>query len=269
MAISNRRTDVARTCVPHMVARVEACHVCDAPYPHFYLQDFFPGEIYARILEQLPETSLYSREAEYRHTDKTGTPNRFSLELLQSHLEPLSARARELWLGIRDAMGSPVLKQAVFRKLSGGLALRLGIPPREAAETPGYPRPILMRELAGYRIKPHPDTRRKVITFQVALPADDHQVDLGTSLFKLSLNPLSLRNEFPGFQRVGRYPFLPNSVFAFSVLNNLRLRSWHGRETLPPGSGVRNSLLSVYYGAPEDANAEIVAEQYATRRQAA
>lgn len=268
MAIFSRR-DVVQHCVQHMVRSVETCQTCDDPYPHFYIENFFPAEIYGRILELLPETSLYGHEAEYRHFDKNGQPNRFNLELASENVAQLSAPAREFWLGIRDAMGSPLLKQAVFRQLARGLAIRFGIAPEEAAQAPGYPRPILMRELAGYRIKPHPDTRRKVVTFQVALPADESQVDLGTSLFQLSLSPLTLRDEFPGFRRVGRYPFLPNSAFAFAVINGLRLRSWHGRETLPEGCGIRNSLLSVYYGAPEDANAEIIAEQYQPLRRAA
>jgi hypothetical protein len=52
------------------------------------------------------------------------------------------------------------------------------------------------------------------------------------------------------FQKVKQFPFLPNSGYAFAVSNSLSRKSWHGRESIPPGSGVRNSLLNIFFATP-------------------
>ena len=49
-----------------------------------------------------------------------------------------------------------------------------------------------------------------------------------------------------------QFAFRPNSGYAFVVNNTLWKRSWHGRERLPEGAGVRNTLLNTFYSEPRD-----------------
>jgi hypothetical protein len=125
-----------------------------------------------------------------------------------------------------------------------------------------YPLPELFRETAGYVIKPHPDTRRKVVTMQIALPPDASQRDLGTEFYRRSWNPLALLREPRSFETVKRAPFLPNVAYAFVVINSLWLKSWHGRTTLRAGIGVRNTILNIWYADAKDANPDLVAQYY-------
>jgi hypothetical protein len=185
--------------------------------------------------------------------------NRGKFALSNTNLDHLLGRQRSLWLAVRDALASPQFKAAVFERLAGGLAYRFGISPEKAAATPGYPLPELFRETKGYTIKPHPDTRRKVVTMQIALPEDDHQRDIGTEFYRRSWNPLAMLREPRGFEVVKRAPFLPNMAYAFVVINSLRLKSWHGRTRLPGGLGARNSILNIWYAQAKDANADILA----------
>src|SRR5262249_17242079 len=113
---------------------------------------------------------------------------------------------------------------------------------------------------AGYAIKPHPDTRRKVVTMQIALPRDDSQRELGTEFYRRSLNPLTLTRAPHGFVIARTMDFLPNTAYAFSVLNTFRLKSWHGRSMIPVSLGERNSILNIWYENAEDANTDLIDE---------
>ena len=150
------------------------------------------------------------------------------------------------------------VKEAVYEKLRTGLAFRFGVEESEVNEIDGYALPELFRELSSYRIAPHPDTRRKVVTMQISLPRDAAQSELGTEFYRRSLNPLHLMREPRGFEVVKCTPYLPNTAYCFSVLNNLTWRSWHGRSTLPRECGVRNSILNIWYQEASDGNLDII-----------
>jgi len=95
---------------------------------------------------------------------------------------------------------------------------------------------------------------------QIALPRDDSQRDLGTEFYRRSRNPLSLARPPRGFVVARLMAFLPNTAYAFAVLNTLRLKSWHGRSSIPASQGERNSLLNIWYEKAEDANTDLIAE---------
>ena len=159
---------------------------------------------------------------------------------------------------MRQAFGASSLKRAVYEKVSTGLAFRFGMAESDVNQLDGYALPELFRELSSYRIKPHPDTRRKVVTMQISLPCDNSQRQLGTEFYKRSLNPLTMLREPRGFDIVKCTPYLPNSAYCFSVLNKVSWKSWHGRSTLPANSGIRNSILNIWYQNADDANLDLI-----------
>jgi hypothetical protein len=260
-AAHQKRQEVCLATVAHMVQIVKAATAENDPFPHFIAHKIFPDDIYREMLALLPEGSLYEAFSYEKHSTD-GASNRGRLKLTEESLCRLDAYQRSLWLGVRDALGSPEFKTAVFNKLSTGLALRFGVSGVKAASVPGFPLPELFRETAGYKIKPHPDTRRKVVTMQIALAADTSQQKLGTEFYRRSLNPLHLFREPCGFEVVKQVPFLPNVAYAFAVINGLSLKSWHGRTTLRGETGVRNTILNIWYASAADANPEIVEKYY-------
>jgi hypothetical protein len=95
---------------------------------------------------------------------------------------------------------------------------------------------------------------------QIALPRDESQRELGTEFYRRSLNPLTLTRAPHGFVIARTMDFLPNTAYAFSVLNTFRLKSWHGRSTIPASLGERNSILSIWYEKAADANTDLIDE---------
>lgn len=253
--------EIRRAALSHMLEAVERAWLDERPFPHFLVEGLFPDDIYSEMLAALPDPALYTPVSYERHANH-GISNRGKFGLTEDYISQLSHRQRALWTAVRDALGSPEFKAAVFQRLSLGLTYRYGTDQAHAADVPGYALPELLRETKGYRIKPHPDTRRKVVTMQIALPEDNSRPNLGTEFYQRSWSPLAMLREPRGFEVAKQSPFLPNMAYAFVVLNTLRHKSWHGRTTLHGDSGVRNTILNIWYCKREDANREIVQRYY-------
>ncbi|SFH58539.1 hypothetical protein [Planctomicrobium piriforme] len=257
------RERIRQACVKQILNSLEQADVSDKPFPHFFAKGLLPSDIYAQMMETLPDTSHYLQLNKYNQGDAS-TRHRMGLE--SKNLAPLSKDHQELWLGVRDALGDPGVKRKVFRKLENGIAFRFGIPKAEVENAPGFPLPELYRETTGYSIKPHPDTRRKVVTMQMSLAKDEAQADLGTTFYRMSVSPAALLTQPRGFVTAKQMPFSPNTAYAFVVLNTISKRSWHGREQLRDGCGTRNSLLNLYYADPADASPELVEKFYSDHK---
>jgi hypothetical protein len=249
-----------RRCLDHLAAAIGRTPLAIEPFPHFVVRGFFPADVYGALLDLRPAAGSYGDFSLEKHHNYDGASNRRHFRMLNAEFERLDGRRQSFWRTIRSIVGSPELKQLTFSKLAPALAFRYGIPQKKVADLPGFALPELFCESAGYVIKPHPDTRRKVVTMQIALPRDATQRELGTEFYRRSLNPLSYVHSPRGFVVTRTMEFLPNTAYAFAVLNTFRLKSWHGRSTIPPSEGERHSLLNIWYEKLEDANEELAAE---------
>jgi hypothetical protein len=249
-----------KLCLDHLAAAINRVPASTAPFPHFVVSGFFPDDVYQDVLRLLPATALYEPFSYGKHHSADGESNRMRFRLCRESLERLDVRRRSFWLTIRSVLGSVELKTLAFEKVAAGLAYRYSIDTADVASLPGFALPEIFHERGGYAIKPHPDTRKKVVTMQIALPRDDSQRELGTEFYARSLRPASLIHSPRGFTIVRRMDFLPNTAYAFAVLNTFRLKSWHGRTAIPACLGDRNSILNIWYAKVEDANAELAEE---------
>lgn len=250
MAVVAVRTDTRREVLEHLlrvVARTPAVH---EPFSHIYFENLFPADLYAAMMESLPDPSLYRAINVTKHSRDDGVSTRDVLPLDGDSLCSLNDAQRSVWQTVSSALSAPELKAAVFRKLAPDLSLRFGIPEAEVDKIVTFCKPSLMRDLEGYEIPPHPDGRAKIVTMQLYLPKDRTQLGLGTGLYKRKLTSLRGLVSWHGrFAKVKQFPFAPNSGYAFVVSNSRRRKSWHGRERLPEGSGVRNSILNLYFAS--------------------
>jgi hypothetical protein len=98
-----------------------------------------------------------------------------------------------------------------------------------------YPIPILTRDIPGYLITPHTDTRWKGITVQLYLPKDDANTDIGT-IFHERLPDGSLPKRT-------QMRFAPNSGYAFAVGSD----TWHSADAVHNRVKTRDSILLTYF----------------------
>jgi hypothetical protein len=236
----------------HLLQRIDCTPAVDTPFAHIYLEDVFPPELYARLVSLFPAPELYQGAAERHYGKAEGEFVRSMFLLTPTNLASLSADQQALWWGIAVALTAPELKVAMFAKMAGDLAFRYGVPRNQVGQLAGYSRPTLYRETEGFEIAPHPDTRKKVVTMHLYLPTDESQTDLGTALYQRNFLGWPLGNWKHRFTKVKQFAFRPNSGYAFVVNNKLTKKSWHGREKLPTGAGVRNTLLNTFYESPRE-----------------
>ena len=228
----------------HVLGAIDACEAHDEPFGHCYFENAFPEAFYEEMLSRLPSAEEYHALNLKAWSGANGESTRDRMFLSQEGLQPLSDDQREFWARVTNVILSEQLKREIYAKLWKDIALRFKVSREEVPDLTGYPRGVMFRDTDEYRIKPHPDGTSRVVTMMYYLPRDLSQEDLGTSLYVK--HPV-LKRLFNGkFEEVKRFPYRPNSGMAFVVNRLPEHTSWHGRELLPPGSGVRNSILTQF-----------------------
>lgn len=104
-----------------------------------------------------------------------------------------------------------------------------------SAEPATYPIPILTRDIPGYPITPHTDTRWKGITVQLYLPKGDTNTDIGT-IFHEKLPDGSMPKR-------AQIRFAPNTGYAFAVGTD----TWHSADAVHDRVKSRDSILLTYF----------------------
>lgn len=227
----------------HAVGSVESAETFGDPFPHIFFRDFFPADFYARLLASFPPDTRFDR--------LKGDGTRLALRLYGDHVRRLDPELRELWSAVAAVLASPELEVAVRAKLVEGMEIRRrGERAASVDQLRTIAKPVIYKDVDGYEIKPHPDTRKKVITMQLYCPADESQIDLGTTLYRASAKGLLSPGSY-FLEPVKTLPFAPNVGYAFVVLkayHTLTRMSWHGRPKIKaPVDRPRMSILNTFY----------------------
>jgi len=217
-----------------IAASVDAAPRFDAPFTHLALGSIFPDDVYAAMLANMPEASDY-RPMHGRSKDRDlvqGAPTRVKIDLFPEYIRHLPPQQRAVWDIVGRALCSRAVKGAFMRRLAPALERRFG---RGYATTGMFPIPILTRDIPGYSITPHTDTRWKGITVQLYLPPDLSTLHIGTIFHeKLADGTMPKRKQMP---------FAPNSGYAFAVGED----SWHSADPVGPEVTTRDSILLTYF----------------------
>jgi hypothetical protein len=213
---------------------VEAARASETPFYHLVFDRVFPEQVYAAMLAAMPLASDY-RPMSGRSKDHDlaqGVPTRVKIDLFPEYIRRLPPQKRVVWDVVGRALCSHDVKQAFMQRLAPALRQRFGA---GFAEVGMYPIPILTRDIPGYKIPPHPDTRWKGITVQLYLPRDDTTSHIGT-IFHARLPDGSLPKRT-------QMKFLPNTGYAFAVGED----TWHSADTVGPEVVTRDSILLTYF----------------------
>jgi hypothetical protein len=219
--------------IASIVTSVETARAVDTPFYHLEFDRVFPDRVYASMLDAMPDTTDYRRMSGRRKVDvrTDGTPTRVKIDLFPEYIRALPPEKRSIWDVIGAALCSRELQAALVRRLAPTLARRFG---PAFAEVRLYPIPILTRDVPGYSIHPHADTRSKGITVQLYLPRDAATNHIGTVFHQRQPDGSLTRSQMP---------FAPNTGYAFTVDDE----SLHSADTVGPEVTTRDSILLTYF----------------------
>lgn len=213
---------------------IEAARAVEKPFFHLEFDRVFPDDIYAKILALMPESRDY-RPMHGRskgHDLDDGTHTRVKIDLFPEYIRNLPPEKKALWDVVGRALCSEKVKQAFIRRLAPGLSKRFG---PDFAKVGMYPIPILTRDIPGYLITPHTDTRWKGITVQLYLPKDDANTDIGTIFHDVLPDGSKPKHS--------QMRFAPNTGYAFAVGDD----TWHSADPVHDRAKTRDSILLTYF----------------------
>jgi hypothetical protein len=227
-----------RRAVEHLsqfvASSVRTGRASDTPFHHLIFDRFFPDDVYDQMLAAMPLASDYRSMSgrSKRHDLADGTHTRVKIDLFPEYIRFLPPAKRAIWDVVGRALCSQRVKQTLIEGLAPGLRRRFGA---NFSNVGMYPIPVLTRDIPGYRIPPHPDTRWKGITVQLYLPPDETTSHVGTIFHeRLADGSLPIRTQMQ---------FLPNTGYAFAVGED----TWHSADTVGPEVKTRDSILLTYF----------------------
>jgi hypothetical protein len=219
------------------------------PYPHFFVEDVFPKDYYAKLQAMLPDPHALRPIEEVRAVK--GYKERFVLDLGGEQTALLPDAKRAFWTDLRQWLIAGRFSQVVAQRFHQQLKQRFG-----EANVEFYDEALLVQDITNYKLGPHTDAPRKVVTLLFYLPPDSSQKHLGTSMyvpkdaaFRCYGGP---HHKHSNFDRVWTMPFVPNALFAFVKTDN----SFHGVEPIADEGCRRWLLLYDIYLHQQPASAE-------------
>jgi hypothetical protein len=230
----DRALSVARLS-DHLVGSVDSAPAFEAPFYHLVLDQVFPADVYAAMLANMPNASDY-RPMHGRskgHDLADGTHTRVKIDLFPEYIRHLPAQKRAVWDVVGRALRSAPVRDAFIRRLAPGLLRRFGA---DHSTTGMYPIPVLTRDIPGYLITPHTDTRWKGITVQLYLPRDRSISHVGTIFH-------DKRADGGCGAKAKQMTFAPNTGYAFAVGTD----TWHSADAVGPEVSSRDSILLTYF----------------------
>jgi hypothetical protein len=245
----------------HLTERLEQIEFQIDPFPHCYVENFFPEELYQKILACRPsseslQTLSESKRVVSRERDgdtcelrraRQAIPEllqRRSMDLTPETIERLPPDIRAFWSELSDWMIGGAFGTPLLRKFETFLMPRIVATGKQFS---AWPELLYLRDTTGYEIGPHTDSPTRLFTVFIYLPEDLSQEKLGTSLYKSCDSRFRCPggphyNENPNaFERIATMPRRPNSALAFLKTDY----SFHGVEPVTDPNVERNSMCYI------------------------
>lgn len=226
----------------HVLKRIDRAPLVDDPFPHIVVDDIFPEDYYARMLESFPAPDQMKPLHETGRVAKGAYEERHALLFEDGDFARLDSDIAKFWSSLGRWMYSDAFANAFVSKFADALMSRLDKILQAEGRLVVKGDALLVQDHTRYAIGPHTDAPHRLVTFLFYLPTDASMRDLGTSIYRPKDPAFTCRggphHPFDRFDKVKTIEYLPNRLLAFPKTE----RSFHGVEQIHKPD-VRRRLL--------------------------
>ena len=225
----------------HLAYKIANANLLEYPYPHMFIENIFPIDIYEEMLINMPIQNNYSPIHEKRMVK--GSDGRFVILFNELENLKIEKKKKEFWSEFYKSIINSRFTHILTSKFSNLIQRRFegqtGVNLKDEM--------MLVQDRTNYYLGPHTDSIYKVITVLFYLPENNENANLGTSIY----SPKDTKFQCVGgphykhqdFHKVTTMPMKKNSVFIFFKSS----KSFHGVEPLNKKNISRNLLLYDIY----------------------
>ena len=233
-----------RAVLRHVLGKAAAAKVIEDPFPYLVVDEIFPADYYAKMLEHFPT------HESLRPINETGrvTPNMYKERLVVLFTEQEFARMTDaqqrFWREFASWMYADQFLSFFVQKFSAHLEPRIAriVEAEGALQVKGDA--LLVNDQTNYAIGPHTDSARRLVSFLFYLPRDSSMRELGTSVYRPKDRNFTCwtgrHYGYEDFEKVDTVEFLPNRLLAFPKTE----RSFHGVEPIVRANVNRPLLIN-------------------------
>jgi hypothetical protein len=225
----------------HVMRAIDRAPMRTFPFPHVYIDSIFPADYYEELRRNWPSASRFVTLESTGRVPAGAYPERFIMPLTPEKVDALPPQGRAFWSGFAQWMlESDRFLLAAMDKFEPYVRQRFG----DALETMNFSHEVLVvRDHSNYKLGPHTDAPRKVLSFLFYCPDDDTLRHLGTSTytpvdpaFRCEGGP---HHPFESFEKVATMDYKPNALFAFVKTDH----SFHGVDPIRDADVLRDLIL--------------------------
>ena len=225
----------------HVMRAIDRAPMRTFPFPHVYIDSIFPADYYADLRRNWPSASRFVTLESTGRVPAGAYPERFIMPLTPEKVDALPPEGRAFWSGFAQGMlESDRFLLAAMDKFEPYVRQRFG----DALETMNFSHEVLVvRDHSNYKLGPHTDAPRKVLSLLFYCPEDDTLRHLGTSMytpvdpaFRCEGGP---HHPFELFEKVATMDYKPNALFAFVKTDH----SFHGVDPIRDADVLRDLIL--------------------------
>ena len=208
------------------------------PFPHMYVRNVFPADFYRRLREHIPPREHFRTLTSLKRVFGAYPESRLVLPIAPEPVSELEEPYRSFWKETGKWLLSDDLLDFmldIFEPL---------MPNASKSGLEGYRHEaLLVQDYSTYKLDPHTDSPRKVLSVLFYLPPDESLSHLGTAIYvpkdRNAVSDGSSHLPREDFECVCTMPFVPNSMFAFVRTP----KSFHGVEPIAEHEPRRDLLL--------------------------